>query len=69
MKGAKKLNKENEMFTEYDDVVSVSDVAKMLHLSKVSVYGLLKSGRIFTLKVGRKYVIPKKSIIDFLTVN
>lgn len=69
MKGAKKLNKENEMFTEYDDVVSVSDVAEMLHLSKVSVYGLLKSGRIFTLKVGRKYVIPKKSIIDFLTVN
>ena len=69
MKGAKKLNKENEMFTEYDDVVSVSDVAKMLHLSKVSVYGLLKSGKIFTLKVGKKYVIPKKSIIDFLTVN
>ena len=55
-----------EMFTEYDDVVSVDDVSKMLHLSKVTVYDLLKSGRIHTLKVGKRYIIPKKSIIDFL---
>lgn len=33
-----------EMFTEYDDVVSVADVANMLHISKVTVYDLLKSG-------------------------
>lgn len=58
-----------EMFTEYDDVVSVADVANMLHISKVTVYDLLKSGRIFTLRVGKRYIIPKKSIIDFLTVN
>ena len=32
------------MFTEYDDVVSVADVANMLHISKVTVYDLLKSG-------------------------
>jgi excisionase family DNA binding protein len=56
-----------EMFTEYDDVVSVADVANMLHISKVTVYDLLKSGRIFTLRVGRRYIIPKKSIIDFKT--
>lgn len=60
---------EIEMFTEYDDVVSVADVANMLHISKVTVYDLLKSGRIFTLRVGKRYIIPKKSIIDFLTVN
>ena len=47
-------------------VVSVDDVSKMLHLSKVTVYDLLKSGRIHTLKVGKRYIIPKKSIIDFL---
>ena len=58
-----------EMFTEYDDVVSVADVANMLRISKVTVYDLLKSGRIFTLRVGKRYIIPKKSIIDFLTVN
>lgn len=58
-----------EMFTEYDDVVSVADVANMLHISKVTVYDLLKLGRIFTLRVGKRYIIPKKSIIDFLTVT
>ena len=58
-----------EMFTEYDDVVSVADVANMLHISKGTVYDLLKSGRIFTLRVGKRYIIPKKSIIDFLTVT
>ena len=61
-----KAEKVYEMFTEYDDVVSVDDVSKMLHLSKVTVYDLLKSGRIHTLKVGKRYIIPKKSIIDFL---
>lgn len=55
-----------EMFSEYDDIVSVADVMKMLHLGRVTVYNLLKSGRIHTLRVGKKYVIPKKSVIDFL---
>ncbi|MBU5461827.1 helix-turn-helix domain-containing protein [Lachnoclostridium sp. MSJ-17] len=35
----------------------------------MTVYDLLKSGRIFTLRVGKRYIIPKKSIIDFLTVT
>ncbi|MCH5296900.1 MAG: helix-turn-helix domain-containing protein [Ruminococcus sp.] len=55
-----------QMFTEYNDIISVDDVTKMLHLSKVTVYKLLQSGRIRTLKVGKKYIIPKKSVIDFL---
>ena len=55
-----------EMFSEYDDIVSVEDVMEMLHLGRVTVYNLLKSGRIHTLRVRKKYVIPKKSVIDFL---
>ena len=39
-----------EMFTEYNDVVTVEEVMEMIH----------------TLRVGKKYVIPKKSVIDFL---
>ena len=39
-----------EMFTEYNDVVTVEEVMEMLHLGRVTVY----------------YVIPKKSVIDFL---
>lgn len=55
-----------EMFSKYKDVVNVEDVMEMLHLGRVTVYNLLKSGRIHTLRVGKKYVIPKKSVIDFL---
>lgn len=55
-----------EMFPKYDDIVSVEDVIEMLHLGRVTVYNLLKSGRIHTLRVGKKYVISKKSVIDFL---
>lgn len=55
-----------EMFTYYDDVVSVEEVMDMLHLGRVTVYGLLKSGKIKALKVGRKYIIPKKSVIEFI---
>lgn len=55
-----------EMFSKYDDIVSVKDVMEMLHLGRVPVYNMLKSARIHTLRVGKKYVIPKKSVIDFL---
>ena len=54
------------MFSKYDDIVSVKDVMEMLHLGRVTVYNMLKSARIHTLRVGKKYVIPKKSVIDFL---
>ena len=59
---------EYQMFSEYKDVVSVDDVTKMLHLSRVTVYKLLKAGRIRTLKVGKKYIIPKQSVIDFIAI-
>lgn len=55
-----------EMFSKYDDIVSVEDVMEMLHLGRVTIYNLLKSDKIHTLRVGKKYVIPKKSVIDFL---
>ena len=55
------------MFTNYPDVVSIEQVMQMLNLGKSTVYHLLKSRQIIHVRVGRKYVIPKKSVIDFLT--
>ena len=55
-----------EMFTEYNDVVTVEEVMEMLHLGRVTVYKLMKTEKIHTLKKKKKYVIPKKSVIDFL---
>lgn len=54
------------MFNDYPDVVTVDDLQKMLRLGRSAAYSLLKSGKIKTLKFGKKYIIPKTSVIDFL---
>lgn len=53
-----------DMFSEYGDIVTVEEVMKMLQIGRVSVYQMLKSGEIRSLKVGKKYIIPKKSVIE-----
>ena len=60
------MNNNNELFREYPDVVTIKDVQNMLHVGRNSVYQLLKENQIKTIKVGKKYVIPKKSVISFL---
>ena len=54
------------MFKGYPDVVTVADVCKMLKLGRSTVYGLLQSGEIRAVRVGRKYIIPKRSVAAFL---
>ena len=51
------------MFDSYPDVVSVEEI---LRIGKNAVYQLLKDGAIKSIKVGKRYVVPKKYIIDFL---
>ena len=53
-----------DMLSEYGDIVTIEEVMKMLQIGRVSVYQMLKSGEIRSLKVGKKYVIPKKSVIE-----
>ena len=53
-----------DMFSEYGDIGTVGEGMKMLQIGRVSVYQMLKSGEIRSLKVGKKYVIPKKSVIE-----
>ncbi len=54
------------MFTDYPDVVSISDLQSMLRIGRNTAYGLLKSGAIQSIKVGQRYIIPKTSVIEFL---
>lgn len=60
---------QNEFFAEYKDVVTVYEVMKMLGLGRTAVYQIMQKGKIRTIKVGRKYVIPKQSVINFLTTG
>lgn len=60
---------QNEFFAEYKDVVTVYEVMEMLGLGRTAVYQIMQKGKIRTIKVGRKYVIPKQSVINFLTTG
>ena len=66
MNKERNINQETSMFEEYGDIVSVDDIMKMLHIGRSAVYSLLQNGMIRTVKVGRKYIIPKQSVTDFI---
>lgn len=63
------MNDNAIIFNEYPDVVSPEDVQHMLHMGRNSVYKLLKEEKIKSIKVGKKYIIPKKSVIRFIDIN
>ena len=54
------------LFSEYP---SISDIMKMLGVGRSAVYTLLQNGTLRSVKVGRKYIIPKQSVIDFITLK
>ena len=56
-----------EMFTENDEILSIEDVMEILHIGKNSVYSLLKSNEIRNIRVGKRYIVPKQSVINFIT--
>ncbi len=54
------------MFSDYPDIVTVDHLMSMLHIGKSTAYSLLQNNQIQHLKIGRKYIIPKTSVIGFL---
>ena len=54
------------MFKEYPDIVTVENLMKMLNIGKSSAYLLLRQNLIRHVRVGKKYIIPKQSVIGFL---
>ena len=51
---------------QYPDILSPKDLIEILPLGKNRVYELLESNVIKNKKFGRKYIIAKVSVIDFL---
>ena len=56
-----------EMFNKYPDVLEVEEVQEMLRIGRNAIYNLLKNRDIKSLRVGKKYIIPKTSVINFLS--
>ena len=57
----------NEMFKEYPDVLTPGDLQKMLHIGRNAVYKILNEKLIDTIKIGKKYIIPKDNVIKYLS--
>ena len=50
----------------YADVLTVNDLMNILHIGKSKAYELLRSKTIPSIRIGKKYLIPKNLFIEFL---
>ena len=55
------------MFQNYPDVVTIEQLMQMLNIGKNKAYELIKNKRIQTVRIGKKYIIPKVAVIQFLS--
>ena len=60
------------MKTEYNSidelplVLRVEDLIPILDIGRNTAYGLVRSGRIRSVKVGRQIRVPRDAVVDFL---
>lgn len=54
------------MFENYDDVVTIKELQKMLHVGRNKAYSLIQSGEIYSIQSGRLRLIPKQAVIDYI---
>lgn len=54
------------MFKNEPDVLTVPDVIRLLRIGKNSVYGLIKEGKIGSIKHGKKIIVPKVCLVEYL---
>ena len=60
------MNEYSEIFAEYDDILTIDDLAKMLKIGKNKAYRLLNRGEIKSIRIGKIYRIPKENVIEYL---
>ena len=56
----------NKMFREYNDVITVSELAKMLKIGRNTAYELVRCGTIRSIRVGRQIRLPKDAVIEYI---
>ncbi len=55
------------MLKNEPEVMTVVEVAKILRLGRNKAYDLVSSGRLSSIKVGGKIIVPKMCLVSFLT--
>lgn len=54
------------MFSNYSDILSVTDVCEILFIGRNRTYELLNSGSLKGFRVGRTWRIPKKNLETYI---
>ncbi|MCQ2467348.1 MAG: helix-turn-helix domain-containing protein [Clostridia bacterium] len=54
------------MYTEYPDVVSITDLQKMLGIGRKYAYKLINDGAIDAIRIANAIRIPKINVINFV---
>ena len=54
------------MLNKYPDVMTPEQVATALCISRKSVYRLLRERTMGSKRIGKKYIIPKCCVVDYL---
>ena len=54
------------MLEEYKDVINVKDLCEILNIGQNTAYKLLKNNDIPNRRLGKKYIIPKFGVIEYL---
>lgn len=54
------------IFSDYPDVVGIDDLTHMLNIGKNKAYELINTNKIQSIKIGRKHIISKFRVIEFL---
>jgi excisionase family DNA binding protein len=67
-KGNMKLEqkRKNPTLDNYSDMLTVLELAAVLRIGKNAAYDLVRDGAVASIRVGRKYLVPKICILDFL---
>lgn len=59
----------NQSEDKLDNLLTVTEVARLLRVSNMTVYRMLKGGVLPVVKVGRNYRIRNKDLSNFLVKN
>ena len=54
------------MFKNEKDILTVPDVIRLLRIGKNTVYDLIKNGKIKSIRQGKKIIVPKVCLIEYL---
>ena len=55
------------MFSSFDDVVTVCELAEMLKVGRNTAYELVRAGIIPSVRVGRQIRVSKQAVVEYMS--